>query len=65
MGAVLVNPGDSVVAQGQNTVFYPYFRRDLHAEMVVMNAFEERHPEVDAMRGCTLLCSIEPCPMVC
>jgi tRNA(adenine34) deaminase len=28
-----------------------------------MNAFEERHPEVGSMRGYTLLCSIEPCPM--
>src|SRR5262245_48002812 len=51
VGAVLVNPGGSVVSKGQNTVFYPHFRSDLHAEMVVMNAFEERHPEVDSMRG--------------
>jgi tRNA(Arg) A34 adenosine deaminase TadA len=63
VGAVLVNPKGGIVAQGQNTVFYPHFRSDLHAEMVVMNAFEERHPEVDSMRGYTLLCSIEPCPM--
>jgi tRNA(Arg) A34 adenosine deaminase TadA len=63
VGAVLVNPRGTVVGQGQNTVFYPHFRSDLHAEMVVMNAFEDRHPEVDSMRGYTLLCSIEPCPM--
>src|SRR5262245_584440 len=63
VGAALVNPGGGVVAQGQNTVFYPHFRSDLHAEMVVMNVFEERHPEVDSMHGYTLLCSIEPCPM--
>jgi tRNA(Arg) A34 adenosine deaminase TadA len=63
VGAVLVNPRGAVVAQGQNAVFYPHFRSDLHAEMVVMNAFEERHPEVDTMRGYTLLSSIEPCPM--
>ena len=63
VGAVLVNPRGTVVAQGQNAVFYPHFRSDLHAEMVVMNAFEERHPEVDTMRGYTLLSSIEPCLM--
>ena len=63
VGAVLVDPHGTIVAQGQNAVFYPHFRSDLHAEMVVMNAFEDRHPEVDTMRGYTLLCSIEPCPM--
>lgn len=63
VGAVLVDPHGSVVAQGQNSVFYPRFRSDLHAEMVVMNAFEERHPEVDTMQGYMLLCSLEPCPM--
>lgn len=63
VGAVLVDPHGHVVAQGQNAVFYPHFRSDLHAEMVVMNAFEERQAEVDTMRGYTLLCSLEPCPM--
>jgi len=63
VGALLVNPRGTVVARGQNAVFYPHFRSDLHAEMVVMNAFEECHPEVDTMRGYTLLSSIEPCPM--
>jgi cytosine deaminase len=63
VGAVLIDPSGTVIAYGQNTVFSPHFRSDLHAEMVVMNAFEERHPEVDTMRGYTLLCSLEPCPM--
>ena len=63
VGALLVDPQGTVVTQGQNTVFYPHFRSDLHAEMVVMNAFEDRHPEADTMRGYTLLSSIEPCPM--
>jgi len=31
--------------------------------MVAMTAFEERHPEVDNMRGYTLVSSLEPCPM--
>jgi len=63
VGAVFVDPHGTVVEQGQNAVFYPHFRSDLHAEMVVMNAFEDRHPEVDTMRGYALVCSIEPCPM--
>jgi cytosine deaminase len=63
VGAVLVDPYGAVVAQGQNAVFYPRFRSDFHAEMVVMNAFEERHPEGAPMRGYTLLSSLEPCPM--
>ena len=44
-------------------MFSPYFRSDLHAEMVVMNIFEERHPEIDTMQGYTLVSSIEPCLM--
>jgi cytosine deaminase len=60
---VLVDPHGTVVVRGQNAVFSPHFRSDLHAEMVVMNAFEERYPEADTMRGYTLLCSLEPCPM--
>lgn len=63
VGAVLVDPNGRVVEQGRNAVFFPHFRSDLHAEMVVMNAFEERHPAMDNMRGYTLVCSLEPCPM--
>src|SRR5215831_5781470 len=63
VGAVLVDPNGEIVERGRNAVFYPHFRSDLHAEMVAMNAFEERHPDVDNMRGYTLICSLEPCPM--
>ena len=63
VGAVLVDPEGRTIEQGQNSVFFPRFRSDLHAEMVVMNAFEERHPDSDHMRGYTLVCSLEPCPM--
>jgi len=63
VGALLVDPNGSILAQGRNAVFFPYFRSDLHAEMVVINAFEERHPDVDNMRGYTLVSSLEPCPM--
>jgi tRNA(Arg) A34 adenosine deaminase TadA len=63
VGVVLVDPTAKIVERGRNTVFFPRFRSDLHAEMVAMNAFEERHPEIDNMRGYTLICSLEPCPM--
>jgi cytosine deaminase len=63
VGAALVDPRGDVVEQGRNIAFYPRFRSDLHAEMVVMNAFEDRYPEVDNMRGYELICSLEPCPM--
>src|SRR5258707_14877108 len=63
VGAVLVDPKGEIVEQGRNTVFFPHFRSDLHAEMVAMNAFEERHPTADNMRGYTLMVSVEPCPI--
>ncbi|HJV57173.1 MAG TPA: nucleoside deaminase [Methylomirabilota bacterium] len=63
VGAVLVDPAGRIVARGRNSVFFPRFRSDLHAEMVAMNAFEERHPQSEHMRGYSLVCSLEPCPM--
>lgn len=63
VGAVLIDPTGEVIERGQNQAFYPIFRSDLHAEMVVMNSFEEKFPDVDNMRGYTLICSLEPCPM--
>jgi tRNA(Arg) A34 adenosine deaminase TadA len=63
VGAALVDPRGTVVEQGRNALFYPRFRSDLHAEMVVMSAFEDRNPAGDSMRGYTLVCSLEPCPM--
>ena len=63
VGAVLVDRTETILERGRNTVFFPRFRSDLHAEMVAMNAFEERYPEIDNMRGYTLICSLEPCPM--
>jgi len=63
VGAVLVDPAGKILERGRNTVFSPQFRSDLHAEMVALNAFEARHPEVESMRGYVLVCSLEPCPM--
>ena len=63
VGAVLIDPAGAVAERGHNLAFQPSFRSDLHAEMVVMNAFEERCPETGSMAGYTLMCSLEPCPM--
>src|SRR5262249_35070084 len=63
VGALLIDPGGEILERGRNTVFFPHFRSDLHAEMVVMTAFEQRHPPVEKMRGYTLLSSVEPCAM--
>ena len=64
IGAILVNPQGDIIERGHNQAFYPKFRSDLHAEMVVMNSFEKRFPEVDNMRGYTLVCSLRVMPDV-
>jgi cytosine deaminase len=63
VGALLLDPTGQVVTLGQNQVFAPQFRSDLHAEMVTMNAFEMQHPDVGNLWGYTLISSMEPCPM--
>jgi cytosine deaminase len=63
VGAVLVDPDGKVVERGRNRAFYPRFRSDLHAEMDVMNAFEDACPPGADMRGYVLVTSLEPCPM--
>ena len=49
--AILLDPAGTVIHRGRNQVFSPHFRSDLHAEMVVLNAFEEQFPRVKSMRG--------------
>jgi tRNA(adenine34) deaminase len=63
VGCVLVDPGGQVVELGHNQVFTPYFRSDRHAEMVVMDAFEDHYQDVEDMSGYVLLSTLEPCPM--
>ncbi len=63
VGCVLVDPAGQVVEQGHNQVFTPYFRSDRHAEMVVMNAFEDHYQGIEDMSGYMLLSTLEPCPM--
>ena len=63
VGCILVDPSGHVIVKGHNEVFSPYFRSDRHAEMVVMNAFEDRYRAAPALCGYTLVTSLEPCPM--
>jgi cytosine deaminase len=63
VGAVLIDPEGNVIERGRNQAFYPRFRSDRHAEMVVMNTFEDKFPDADNMRGYALVSSLEPCPM--
>jgi cytosine deaminase len=63
VGAILVDAGGRVVAQGHNQVFHPYFRSDRHAEMVVLDSWEDGRPQVPWPGGLTLFTSLESCPM--
>lgn len=63
VGCLLINEVGDVILTGRNEVFTPYFRSDRHAEMVVMNAFEDHYQEKPTMEGYILYTSLEPCPM--
>jgi tRNA(Arg) A34 adenosine deaminase TadA len=63
VGCILVDNAGNVIVQGHNKVFYPYFRSDQHAEMVVLNIFEETHQNDTGLGGYTLFTSLESCPM--
>jgi tRNA(Arg) A34 adenosine deaminase TadA len=63
VGCILINDAGKVVTQGHNEVFNPHFRSDRHAEMVVMDDFEDAHPEFRKLDGYALYASLEPCPM--
>jgi len=68
IGSVLIDEKMKIIAEGHNHVFSPYFRSDRHAEMVVLNDFENkmrhRHTgETICIDQYTLFTSLEPCPM--
>lgn len=63
IGCILIDGFGNIVAYGNNEVFIPYFRSDRHAEMVVMDKFEDTHPYIHKNEVYTLYTSLEPCPM--
>jgi cytosine deaminase len=76
VGACLVEEAtEKIVERGHNRQFAPYFRSDLHAEMDLLNRYEERvkarksdnpsaPPEKQRkVEGLVLYTSMEPCPM--
>lgn len=63
VGAILVDDDGSLVCYAHNEVFYPYFRSDQHAEMAVMNRFENTHRDLAKLEGYSLYTSLESCPM--
>ncbi len=63
VGCILIDDDGNPVAWGHNEVFNPCFRSDRHAEMVVMDSFEENHQDIARMEGYILYTSLESCPM--
>lgn len=63
VGSILVGPGSEIAAMGHNLVYSPYFRSDLHAEMVTVNYFEKENPQITTLREYTFYTSLESCPM--
>ncbi|MHC1753850.1 MAG: nucleoside deaminase [Methanosarcina sp.] len=63
VGSIIVDTEEEIVALGHNLVYFPSFRSDLHAEMVALNYFEEKNPQITTLKGYTLYTSLESCPM--
>jgi len=65
VGAILVNnETKEIMYRGQNKVFSES-RSDLHAEMDLLNNFENKNKEKsrDMLKGFTMYTSLESCPM--
>jgi cytosine deaminase len=78
IGACLVSTAKGeIVERAYNEQYVPHFRSDLHAEMVLLNRYEDRMRIIrsfedahktasnprDHMKGIVLYTSVEPCPM--
>lgn len=62
VGAILVDDTGTIIEWGHNEVFNPYFRSDRHAEMVVIDHFEDSNPK-NTLKNYSLYTSLESCPM--
>lgn len=63
IGSILIDSAGTIEDWGHNEVFSPYFRSDRHAEMVVMDNFENHNQNITKLEGYTLYTSLESCPM--
>ncbi|NLT68109.1 MAG: nucleoside deaminase [Acidobacteria bacterium] len=70
IGACLVRESTGeIVARGRNRQYAPYFRSDMHAEMDLLNRYEDSLRTVKGSgnprqrAGLVLYTSVEPCPM--
>lgn len=58
VGALVANPEGKIVSEGFNDRTSPF----LHAESIAMRLAEEKLG-AGGFTGCTLFCTLEPCPM--
>lgn len=63
VGALLFDNTGRILAEGRNELFQNGFYSDRHAEMVVLNLFEERFPGYGNRGQLTIMVTLEPCPM--
>jgi cytosine deaminase len=73
IGALLVDSATGeIIEQGRNRQYIGYFKSDLHAEMDLLNRYEDRFQKTNdprkglSARDCgnlILVTSVEPCPM--
>jgi tRNA(adenine34) deaminase len=73
IGACLVREDTGeIVERAHNSQYVPYFRSDLHAEMQLMDRYEDRlklsrsdpaRGKLRDLKGLALYTSVEPCPM--
>lgn len=63
VGSIILDAEGEIAAFGHNLMYSPSFRSDLHAEMVALNYFEEKNPQITTLKNYTLYTSLESCPM--
>ncbi|MDI3325619.1 nucleoside deaminase [Pontibacterium granulatum] len=63
IGAVLIDGNGDILAEGYNRVFEENYRAAAHAEMELLDEFEQRFPDYGDRSGLTMIVSLEPCPM--
>ena len=65
IGACLVNEKDGkAIVVGHNELLLPYFRSDKHAEMAIMDKYEDEvKGKTPKTENLVLYSSLEPCPM--